>query len=55
MNDLYDALQQSIYDYVHVNELNPRKKQRIMETYAKYVYDYETVANLLIEDEEDSD
>jgi len=55
MNDLYDALQKSIYDYMHVNELTPRKKQRMMDVYSKYVYNYETVDNLLSKGKEEDD
>lgn len=55
MNDLYDAIQKSIEDYVRVDALTPRKKQRLLDAYKNYVYDYETVKNLLVEDEEESD
>lgn len=55
MNDLYDALEKSIYDYMHVNELSPRKKQRMLDVYSKYVYNYETVDSLLSEDKEEDD
>jgi len=56
MNDLFDAIRESIHKYVHVEELNPREQQRVRSVYDKYVYNYETIDKLFdlnLEEEDD--
>lgn len=55
MNDLYDALRLAIQTYMNPDELSPRQKARLMQTYAKYQYDYDTVENIMNVDVEDDE
>jgi len=47
MNDLFDALRQSVYDYIYVDELPVRKQAKVRDTYSKFRYDLETVDGLI--------
>lgn len=47
MNDLFDALRQSVYDYIYVDELPVRKQAKVRDTYSKFQYDLETVDGLI--------
>ena len=56
MNDLFDAIRESIHKYVNVDELNIREQQRVRSVYDKYVYNYETIDKLFdLESEEAED
>jgi len=47
MNDLFEAINQSIDTFVEQEKLNPRKRQLIRDTYSKYVYNYDTIQKIL--------
>jgi len=55
MNDLFDAIRESIRKYVNVDELNPREQQRVRSVYDKYVYNYETIDTLFDLDSEEAE
>lgn len=55
MNDLFDALRKAIYDYMHVDEMNPRVRERIEAPYEKFTYDRKTIDSLFVAPEEESD
>ena len=55
MNDLFEAIKTSIYQYMNVDELTPRKKQLVKDTYGKFIYDMDTVDSLFGSDKEDTD
>ena len=55
MNDLFDALRESINKYVNVDSLNPREQQRIRSIYDKYVYNYDTIDALFDLNTEETD
>jgi hypothetical protein len=55
MNDLYDALKEAIHRYMHMDELNPRKQQKLRDAYSRHVYNYESVDRLSrLDDEEEN-
>jgi len=55
MNDLFDAIRESIRKYVNVDELTPREQQRVRSVYDKYVYNYETIDKLFDIDSEEAE
>lgn len=55
MNDLFDAIRESIHKYVNVDELNIREQQRVRSVYDKYVYNYETIDKLFDLDSEEAE
>lgn len=55
MNDLFDAIKASIHQYMNVDDLNPRKKAMVKETYGKFVYNMDNVDSLLDFGKEASD
>lgn len=55
MNDLFDAIRESIRKYVNVDELTPREQQRVRSVYDKYVYNYETIDTLFDLDSEEAE
>ena len=55
MNDLFDAIRESIRKYVNVDELTPREQQRVRSVYDKYVYNYETIDKLFDLDSEEAE
>lgn len=46
MNDLFDAIRESIYLYMNVDELTPRKKQRVIDTYSRHVYNMDAITEV---------
>ena len=46
MNDLFDAIRESIYLYMNVDELTPRKRQRVIDTYSRHVYNINAVTEV---------
>lgn len=55
MNDLFDAIRESIHKYVNVDELNIREQQSVRSVYDKYVYNYETIDKLFDLDSEEAE
>ena len=55
MNDLFDAIRESIRKYVNVDELTPREQQRVRSVYDKNVYNYETIDKLFDLDSEEAE
>jgi len=55
MNDLFDAIRESIRKYVNVDELTPREQQRVRSVYDKHVYNYETIDKLFDLDSEEAE
>lgn len=53
MNDLYDALKEAIYRYMHMEELTPRKQQKVRDSYSRHVYNYDVVDQLSRPDSEE--
>ena len=53
MNDLYDALKEAIYRYMHMEELTPRKQQKVRDAYSRHVYTYDAVDQLSRPDSEE--
>ena len=53
MNDLYDALKEAIYRYMHMEELTPRKQQKVKDSYSRHVYNYDAVDQLSRPDSEE--
>jgi len=57
MNDLHDALRKAISDYMHIDDLSPRKQETLKNAHGRYRYNYDTVDALLVmpqEEEEES-
>lgn len=54
MDDLFQALSTSIEKYMYIDKLTPRKQKALRDVYSKYLYDMQTVDQLL-EDKEDND
>jgi len=52
MQDLFEAMRMSIYNYMNVDSLPPRKREQVLETYGKFLHDYEVVDSLVSEDME---
>lgn len=55
MNDLFEAIKTSIYQYMHVDELNPRRQKMVKDTYDKFAYNMDAIDSLLDFDKEASD
>ena len=55
MNDLFEALRKSISDYMNVEEMSPRVRQRIEAPYEKVTYDRKTIDSLFVVPQEESD
>jgi hypothetical protein len=55
MNDLFDALRKAIQDYVHMDDMNPRVRERIKAPYDKVVYKPSTIDSLFVMPEEETD
>jgi len=47
MNDLFQALRKAMYEYNHIDELSPRRKEAVLNTYSRFENSYETVDQLL--------
>lgn len=47
MDNLFDSLRQLMYDYTHIDELSPRKKNTLLQTYSRFSCDYEFVDQLV--------
>jgi hypothetical protein len=47
MNDLHDALNKAIRDYVYVDTLPVRKQKKVKDIYGKFEYNYDAVTSLI--------
>lgn len=47
MNDLFKALRKAMYEYNHIDELSPRRKNTVLDTYSRFENDYEFVDQLI--------
>lgn len=47
MNDLFQALRKAMYEYNHIDELSPRRKEAVLNTYSRFENSYEAVDQLL--------
>tara|TARA_R110000772_G_scaffold31023_2_gene76853 strand:+ start:135 stop:308 length:174 start_codon:yes stop_codon:yes gene_type:complete len=47
MDDLYEALNKSIDIFTNQDRLNLRQRVRVRDTYAKYVYNYDTIQKII--------
>jgi hypothetical protein len=47
MNDLFKALRKAMYEYNHMDELSPRRKDVVINTYSRFENDYEFVDQLI--------
>ena len=47
MDNLFDSLKTLMYEYAHIDELSPRKKNTLLETYSRFSYNYEVVDQLV--------
>lgn len=52
MQDLFEAMRMSIYNYMNVDTLPARKKEQVLSTYNKFVHNYEVVDSLISKDAE---
>lgn len=49
MQDLFEAMRMSIYNYMNVDSLPARKREQVRETYSKFLHDYDVVDSLVSE------
>jgi len=47
MDNLFKSLKKLMYEYTHLDDLTPRRKERILETYSKYANNYDFVDELI--------
>lgn len=47
MEDLFEILKSAMYQYTHPDSLTPRRKETMMETYNRYVYNFDVVDELV--------
>ena len=47
MDNLFDSLKTLMYEYNHLEELTPRKKNTVLDTYSRFSCDYEFVDQLV--------
>tara|TARA_R110000803_G_scaffold43080_2_gene92219 strand:+ start:1414 stop:1590 length:177 start_codon:yes stop_codon:yes gene_type:complete len=47
MDNLFTSLKKLMYEYNNLEELTPRRKDRVLTTYSKFENDYEFVDELV--------
>jgi len=47
MDNLFLSLRKVMYEYTHVDELTPRRRQAVLNTYARFSNNYEFVDQLV--------
>lgn len=55
MNNLFQALRKAMYEYNHIDELSPRRKEAVLNTYSRFENTYESVDQLLSTEEQDEE
>lgn len=56
MEDLFEVLKTAMYQYTHADSLTPRRQQTLMDTYSRYVYNFDVVDELVpVEKTEEDD
>jgi hypothetical protein len=47
MNDLHEAMNAAIREYMHIDKLPIRRQQKVKDIYGKFEYNYDTVSSLV--------
>jgi hypothetical protein len=55
MNNLFQALRKAMYEYNHIDELSPRRKESVLNTYSRFENTYESVDQLLSTEKQDEE